>query len=142
MKIKSIAIAGVTLISLMATSQFVLAESALQAAVKSGATQLTSEEIEVLLVGNTVDAKSGDKAFYFYYSEGNNLHGQLKGGGWSDTGYYGITDDDRICLSMTKDKGRLRCLTLMKLNGDVKKYDVDGKLTFELLEFQPGNHLK
>ena len=142
MKMKSIAIAGVTLISFMATSQVVLAESALQAAVKSGATQLTSEEIEVLLVGNTVDAKSGDKEFYFYYSEGNNLHGQLKGGGWSDTGYYGITDDDRICLSMTKDKGRLRCLTLMKLNGDVKKYDVDGKLTFELLEFQSGNHLK
>jgi len=141
MSMKSTAVAGLAALSVLATSQVVFAESAQQAAIKAGATQLTSEEIEALLVGNTVKAKSGEKVFYFYYSEDNVLSGKLDGGGWSGTGYYGITDDDRVCLSMAKDKGRLRCLTLMKLGSEVKKYNVDGKMTFELLEFQSGNRL-
>jgi hypothetical protein len=77
----------------------------------------------------------------FYYSDDNVLSGKLIGGDWSDTGYYGITDDDRVCLSITKDKGRLRCLTLLKWDGSVKKYDTNGNMTFELLGFEEGNHL-
>jgi hypothetical protein len=42
---------------------------------------------------------------------------------------------------MGKDQGRLRCLTLLRLDGAVSKYNVDGKMTFELLEFQNGNRL-
>lgn len=144
MSFRSMAVAGLAALLVlvaMATPQVVFAESDQQSAINAGATLLTSEEIEALIVGNTVKAKSGDKVFYFYYSEDNVLSGKLVGGGWSDSGYYGITDDDRVCLSMTKDKGRLRCLTLMKLEGEVKKYNVDGKMTFELLEFQSGNHL-
>jgi hypothetical protein len=117
------------------------AATAQEEAINSGAKQLTSEEIADLLVGKTVTAKSGEKKFYFYYSEDNVLSGKLIGGDWSDTGYYGITDDDRVCLSITKDKGRLRCLTLLRLNGSVRKYDVNGQMTFELLEFREGNHL-
>ena len=141
MKYMSMAVAGLAALLVLATSHVVFADSDRQTAIKAGATQLTSEEIEALLVGNTVKAKSGQKVFFFHYSKTNVLSGKLDGGGWSDTGYYGITDDDRVCLSMTKDKGRLRCLTLMKLEGEVKKYNVDGKMTFELLEFQSGNHL-
>ena len=139
---KPIVNAGVAIILMMSASQSVFAESALQAARKTGATQLAAEDIEVLLVGNTVKAESGEKEFYFHYSEDNILSGEMIGGRWSDVGYYGITDDDRICLSMSQDMGRLRCLTLMNLNGVVRKYDVDGKMSFELVEFQPGNHLR
>jgi hypothetical protein len=107
----------------------------------AGAEQLKSEEIAELIVGKTVTARSGEKTFYFHYSEDNVLSGQLIGGGWSAAGYYGLTDDDRVCLSMGKDQGRLRCLTLLRLDGAVSKYNVDGKMTFELLEFQNGNRL-
>ena len=141
MSLKSMAIAGLMALLVWATPHVAYAETELQTAIKAGATQLTSEEIETLLVGNTVKAKSGQKVFFFHYSKTNVLSGKLDGGGWSGAGYYGITDNDRVCLSMAKDKGRLRCLTLMKLEGEVKKYNVDGKMTFELLEFQSGNHL-
>jgi len=141
MTYKSLAATGLTALLMVAAPQAAFAETARQTALNAGATQLSSEEIEALVVGNTVKAKSGGKVFYFYYSADNVLSGKLDGGGWSGTGYYGITDDDRVCLSMAKDKGRLRCLTLMKLQGEVKKYDVDGKMTFELLEFRPGNRL-
>jgi hypothetical protein len=117
------------------------AETAREKALNAGATQLTSDEIANLIVGKTVTAKSGEKKFLFYYSDDNVLSGKLIGGDWSDTGYYGITDDNRVCLSITKDKGRLRCLTLLKLDGSVKKYDVHGNMTFELLGFEEGNHL-
>jgi hypothetical protein len=117
------------------------AETAREKALSAGATQLTSDEIANLIVGKTVTAKSGEKKFLFYYSDDNVLSGKLIGGDWSDTGYYGITDDNRVCLSITKDKGRLRCLTLLKSDGSVKKYDVHGNMTFELLGFEEGNHL-
>ncbi len=117
------------------------AETAREKALNAGATQLTSDEIANLIVGKTVTAKSGEKKFLFYYSDDNVLSGKLIGGDWSDTGYYGITDDDRVCLSITKDKGRLRCLTLLKWDGSVKKYDANGNMTFELLGFEEGNHL-
>ena len=141
MRLKSMAIAGLTAFLVLGVSHVVFAQSERQAAINAGATQLTSEEIEALIVGKTVKAKSGEKVFYFHYSEDNVLSGKLDGGGWSGAGYYGITDDDQVCLSMAKDKGRLRCLTLMKLEGVVRKYNVEGKMTFELLEFQPGNRL-
>jgi hypothetical protein len=114
------------------------AETAREKVVNAGATKVTSEEIADLIVGKTVTAVSGKKRFLFHYSADNVLSGKLIGGGWSDTGYYGITDDDRVCLSVSKDKGRLRCLTLLRLNGTVRKYNANGDMTFELLDFRQG----
>ena len=141
MGIKTALIGTLALAVLAASSVGVAAHTAKEKAINVGAKQLTSEEIADLLVGKTVTAKSGEKRFLFHYSDDNVLSGKLIGGGWSGTGYYGITDDDRVCLSMSKDNGRLRCLTLLGLDGAVKKYNVDGKMTFELLEFQEGNRL-
>jgi hypothetical protein len=141
MDLKSVAIGGLALLAVLVSSHDANAETDQEKAISAGATQLTSEEIADRIVGKTVMAKSGEKQFYFYYSEDNVLSGKLIGGDWSGTGYYGITDDDRVCLSMSKDKGRLRCLTLLLLDGAVKKYNVDGKMTFELLEFRDGNQL-
>ena len=76
-----------------------------------------------------VAAVSGGKRLLFHDGEDNVLSGKLIGGNWSDTGYYGITDDNRVCLS------------LLEHNGAVRKYRVDGAMSFELLEFRDGNHL-
>ena len=141
MSTKASLIGALTLAVLAILSTDANAETELEKAINAGAKQLTSEEIAGLVVGKTVTARSGEKKFYFHYSEDNVLSGKLIGGDWSGAGYYGITDDDRLCLSMSKDKGRLRCVTLLRLDGSVRKYNVDGKMTFELLEFRDGNQL-
>ena len=141
MSVKS-SISGIVTIAILSiVAANVVADTARDQAIKSGARQLNAGEIARLVVGKTVTAQSGNKKFLFYYGNDNVLRGRLLGGNWSDTGYYGITDDDRICLSVTKDKGRLRCLSLLNLNGTVRKYNVQGKMTFELLEYQDGNQL-
>jgi hypothetical protein len=139
MSFKAALIGTLAFALLAASSVGAAAETAKEKAMKAGAKQLTADEIADLLVGKTVTARSGEKKFLFHYSEDNVLSGKLIGGGWSDTGYYGITDDHRVCLSMSKDKGRLRCVTLLRgRDGAVKKYNVHGDMTFELLAFQEG----
>ena len=103
MGIKTALIGTLALAVLAASSVGVAAHTAKEKAINAGAKQLTSEEIADLLVGKTVTAKSGEKRFLFHYSDDNVLSGKLIGGGWSGTGYYGITDDDRVCLSMSKE---------------------------------------
>lgn len=132
---------GTLVLSMLMAATGAAAASEQEAAMEAGAKQLTADEIAELIVGKTVTAKSGEKRFLFHYADDNVLSGKLIDGDWSDTGYYGITDDDRVCLSITKDQGRLRCLTLLESDGTVKKYNVDGDMTFELLEIQDGNQL-
>jgi len=141
MRIKSSISSLTTIAVLSLATANVAADSARDQAIKSGARQLNADEIARLVVGKTVTAQSGHKKFLFYYGNDNVLRGKLLGGNWSDTGYYGITDDDRICVSVTKDKGRLRCLSLFSLNGTVRKYNIQGKMTFELLDYRDGNQL-
>ncbi len=112
-----------------------------QEALDAGARQLTSEQIADRIVDKTVTARLGDKRFMFHYSKDNVLTGEMIGGDWSDTGYYGIADNDRVCLSMSNDEGRLRCLSLLEVDGRLVKYNSAGEKTFELLEFQDGNRL-
>lgn len=116
------------------------AETALQKATAVGH-RLTSEEISEKLVDQTITARAGDKTFVFYYGADNTLVGRMVGGDWSDTGYYGVTDGDQVCLSMTPDEGRLRCMSLVAQDGIVQKFNVAGELTFELLSFEAGNKL-
>lgn len=127
------AAAAITLASLPAH-----AETALDQTLSEGGTVLGAQDIADLIVGKVVTARSGDKMFRFHYSDQNVLSGEMLGGVWSDVGYYRITDGDQVCLSMTSDKGRLRCLTLVRGPDGVAKYDQAGKMTFELLEFQTG----
>lgn len=140
LKIKAALLCAAMLTDLLFTGH-AMADSERRAAIESGAVQLSSEEIEALVVGNTVTAKAGEKIFNFFYGTNNVISGQLVGGGWSGTGYYGVTDQDSVCLSMAQDKGRLRCMTLMKQNGTIRKYSTTGKQTFELLEVRTGNQL-
>ncbi|MDP4531722.1 MULTISPECIES: hypothetical protein [Marinobacter] len=140
LKTKAALLCAAMLTDLLLTGH-ALADSEQRTAIESGAVQLSSEEIEALVVGNTVRAKAGEKIFNFFYGTDNVISGELVGGNWSGTGYYGVTDQDSVCLSMAQDKGRLRCMTIMKQNGAFRKYSATGKLTFELLEVRTGNQL-
>lgn len=116
------------------------AQTALDAAIADGQS-LTAEEISDMIVDHTVTARAGDRTFIFYYGPDNSLTGRMVGGEWSDTGYYGISDGDKVCLSMTPDEGRLRCMSLVARDGIVQKFNEAGELTFELLSFEEGNKL-
>ena len=107
-------------------------------ALAAGGTRLSSEEIAELVVGNTVTAGLGDKRFLFHYGPDNVISARLVEGNWSDEGFYGITDDDRVCVSMTKDEGRLRCLILVRRDNQLHKYAADGSASFELLDVEEG----
>jgi hypothetical protein len=130
------AAAAVTLAALPAQ-----AETALDRALAEGGRILAAQEIADLIVGRIVTARAGDRTFRFHYGPENALSGEMVGGAWSDVGYYGITDGDQVCLSMTSDEGRLRCLTLVEGPEGVAKYDQAGTRTFELLEFQAASGL-
>lgn len=118
-----------------------MAETDLAATLKSGGERLTSDEIAELLIGNIVTAKSGEKMFRFFYDPANVLKGELTNGGWSGTGAYAITDTDHVCVSMAADKGRYRCLSAVRTGDTVQKFNADGKMTFELLDFEPSTGL-
>lgn len=127
----------------MLTAALVLpvkAQTPLDAAMAEGQ-RLSAEEISARIVDHTVTARAGGRTFKFYYGPDNTLTGRMVDGEWSDTGFYGISDGDQVCLSMTPDEGRLRCMSLVAQEGIVQKFDAAGELTFELLSFETGNRL-
>jgi len=65
---------------------------------------------------------------------------ELKLSGGSDVA-YAITDTDQVCVSMAADKGRYRCLTAVRHGDVVQKFNARGKMTFELLDFEPSTGL-
>ncbi len=116
------------------------AQTPLETAIKQGQ-QLSAGEISARIVDHTVTARAGERTFIFYYGPDNTLTGRMVDGEWNDTGYYGVSDGDQVCLSMTPDEGRLRCMTLVARDGIVQKFNNAGELTFELLSFAAGNKL-
>jgi len=119
----------------------VVAQTELEAALATGGEKLKADQIAELLIGNKVTAKSGEKTFRFYYDPGNIVSGELTNGGWKGSGAFAITDTDQVCISMAADKGRYRCLTVVRDGDLVQKFNVNGKKTFELLEIEPSTGL-
>lgn|GEM_PF-1962167 len=136
----TLALAGTLTLTILAfASPAAAAATAKAQAVSAGARQLSSDEIAARLAGNTVTFVVGAKKGLLYYGENNDIAGKLIGKNWSDTGYYGITNDNRICLSWNKsDKGRLRCMTVFSVHGVVKKFNPNGSLASELVSFRKG----
>jgi hypothetical protein len=132
---------------LMAAVAFVLvghstmAGTELETAVENGGEVLDANGIADLLIGKVVTAKSGDKTFRFYYDPSNGLHGELTNGNWQGSGAFAITDNNQVCVSMAADKGRYRCLTVVRTGDKVQKFNVDGKMTFEVLDTKPSTGL-
>jgi hypothetical protein len=127
---------------LFASSFGAAAESAKEKALSEGAKQLTSNEIAERFAGKTVTfvSASGDRKVLVYYGDDNDMAGKkVVGGDWSDTGFYGVADDDSICLSwIGKDKPRLRCLDVLVVDGIVHKFKADGSLSGSIVKFEEG----
>jgi hypothetical protein len=132
-------VGAAAVLTLIATSG-AMAETAMEKAVGEGAQRLGSDEIAAQLVGKTVTFKPGpDKEFLIHYGPDNDVSGKLIGGDWSDTGIYGVTDADSICLSWRKsDEGRLRCFYVVVVDGMVKKFKPDGSFAGDVVSFEDG----
>ncbi|WP_306257372.1 hypothetical protein [Pararhizobium sp. IMCC21322] len=113
----------------------------LETAINNGGEMLNAGQIAELIVGKVVTAKAGEKEFRFFYDPSNILEGELTNGGWKGTGAYAITDNNQVCVSMAADKGRYRCLTAVRVGETVQKFNVEGKMTFVLLGFEPASGL-
>ncbi len=123
------------------TGSTAFAETDLEAALNNGAERLSADQIAELLIGNTVTATSGEKRFRFFYDPSNVVSGELANGGWNGAGAFAITDTDKVCVSMAADKGRYRCMTVLRVGDLVQKFSADGKRTFELHSFEPSTGL-
>lgn len=136
---------GMLAFVLLAVSSFgAAAETAREKALSAGAKQLSADEIAERFAGKTVtfESATGNKRVLVYYSEGNEVAGKLIGGDWSDTGFYGVADNDTICLSWdNRDKPRLRCLHVLLVDGVVKKFKADGSLSGSIVKFEDGKIL-
>ena len=144
MNLKATIIGALAFAALAASSFGAAAESAKEKALKDGAKQLTSDEIAERFTGKTLTfvTASGDKTFLVYYGHDNNIAGKMVGGKWSDTGYYGVANNDGICLSWKgSDKTRLRCFDVLVVDGVVKKYKADGSLSGSIVKFSDGKIL-
>ncbi len=130
-----------TAIAFVFISHNAIAGTELEAAVKNGGEVLKANAISELMVGKVVTARAGEKMFRFYYDPSNVLHGELTNGGWKGSGAYAITDNNQICVSMAADKGRYRCLTVVRNGEAVQKFNVEGKMVFELLGIKPSTGL-
>lgn len=141
MKQSWLAIGLVTLLAVSPSAYSTSGNTDRARAIEAGAVALSSDEIAELLVGHTLTARTGQKTFLFYYGSHNDLAGKLIDGSWSDSGYYGINDENEVCLSISKDRGRLRCISLLRFNGVIRKYNAAGKMTFEIVKVEAGNRL-
>ena len=118
-----------------------IAATDLETAINEGGDMLNSSQIAELIAGKVVTARSGDREFRFFYGTGNVLDGETTNGRWKGTGTYAITDNNQVCVSMAADKGRYRCLTAVRIGETVKKFNADGKMTFEILGAEPASGL-
>lgn len=117
------------------------AGTAMQAALDSGAERLGADRIAERFVGQTGTwiSADGSKKIAIHYGEDNSLDAEMVGGDWSGTGFYGVADDDAICVSWDgADEGRLRCLDVLLVDGVVTKFNADGSLNGTYADFVEG----
>lgn len=141
MSIKLSLISIPAFIVLAGTSLSASAETEMEEALNNGAQQLTADEIAEQFVGKTGTwvSPSGDMRLRIHYSEDNVLTGKQVNGEWSGSGYYGVANDDSICISWDhRDEGRLRCLEVLVVDDVVTKFNVDGSLNGAYEKFEDG----
>jgi len=113
-----------------------------EAALAAGAERLTADEIAERFTGNTARFAfaAGNRTVLVHYGADNRLAGRMvEGGDWVGEGFYGVADTNRICLSWEGlDAGRLRCLDVLVVDGEVRKYRADGSLMGTIAEVSAG----
>jgi len=161
MHARNFALAGVT-VALLAASSSLAAETAKEQALDAGARALDAgaraldagaraldagaraldaDAIAELLVGKTVgfEPAGSDKTFLVHYGADNTVTGRLADGDWADTGFFGITNADTVCLSWHgSDEGRLRCMSVLEDGDGFRKFNPDGGLNGTLVSFTEG----
>jgi len=117
------------------------ADTAMQEALDNGAELLKSDEIASMFTGKTATfvSASGDKKVLVHYGTDNSIHGKMVGGDWQGEGFYGVANDDQICLSWEgRDAGRLRCLNVLVIHGVAHKFRADGSLMGRIVAWEDG----
>ncbi|WP_290649652.1 hypothetical protein [Aquisalimonas sp.] len=142
MNIKMSLIGTLAIVLLASASFSTAAGSEMKEALNNGAQQLTADAIAERVTGKTVTYRLADeREVLVHYGADNAASGRMVDADWSDTGYYGITNGDRICISWSEsDKGRLRCFSVLLVNV-VKKFMPDGSFAMDAVKFEDGNTL-
>lgn len=117
------------------------AQTAMEEALNNGAQQLTADEIAEHFIGRTGTwvSPDGDRKMRIHYGEDNALTAKQVDGEWSGSGYYGVANNDSICVSWDQvDEGRLRCLDVLLVDDVVTKFNVDGSQNGSYEKFEDG----
>jgi hypothetical protein len=127
-------------LALSLTAHSASADNTLQSALDGDAEQLVANEIAERFVGQTGTWVSGDGArkIEIFYGEDNALFASPVDEAKQRSGFYGITDTDRICISWDGGNDRLRCLDVVESDGTVAKYNANGSLNGTYAQFTDG----
>lgn len=127
-------------LALMLTAHAASAEDTLRQALDAGAERLKADTIADRFVGQTGTwvSADGSRKIDIFYGGDNALIARPVGGDGQMTGFYGITDTDRICISWDGGDDRLRCLDVVETGGTIAKYNADGSLNGTYEAFSDG----
>lgn len=125
---------------LVLTAPGASAGDTLEQALDQGADRLDADAIVERFVGHTGTwvSPDGAKKINIYYGEDNGLFARPVGGEGQMTGFYGITDTDRMCISWDGGNDRLRCLDVVEDDRGIVKYNADGSLNGTYEQFSEG----
>lgn len=131
---------GLTIAASLSTAA--AAETALEAAIASGAKQMTADEIVERLAGKTVTfefASTGDRAL-IYYDGGNGMLISPVGSDKTIEGFYAASVADHVCFGVKGDAPmRLRCVDVLLIDDMMHKFELDGSLRGRVVEEVEGN---
>lgn len=116
------------------------ADTTLQAALDGDAERLAADGIAERFVGRTGTWVSADgtREIEIFCGEDNALSASPVDGDKQMSGFYGITDTDRMCISWNGGNGRLRCLDVVESDGTIAKYNANGSLNGTYAQFTDG----
>lgn len=118
------------------------AGTAMEQALANGATQLTGDQIAARLGGKTVvfELASTGGRYLVYYDGVNGMRLAKVGGEKVMKGFYAIDTADHVCFGIQKDAPlKLRCVSVLVVDGKLHKYELDGSLRGRVLEEADGN---
>ena len=130
--------------ALTAVGAMPAAATQLEDALADGATKLTAAEINLRLADKTVtfeNMKSGAKVL-LYYDGQNGLILRPVGSEKTLTGFYATDLADHVCLGIHGETPmRLRCMTVLSIEGVMYKYELDGSLRGRVVEELAGKKM-
>ena len=134
----SAVLGALTLIALSAGNALA---SDMKTALAKGAVRMTAEQISKRLANKTVtfeNANTGAKAIA-YYDGRNGVKLKLLGSNKMLKGFYATDLADHICLGIEGQAPmRLRCVSVLLIDGVMHKFELDGSLRGRVIEETDG----